>query len=153
MAAPSTNLALWWRLAYPDGTYVTEPRERASIRIAPRGAVALQIISPWFVTPGAGLVEVRIAPGERPVFYRRRGVNLDGYGVVGDDAVVYGVAFEAHGPRSVTVLALDQVTQTLSLLPPIEARIRCILPGVPGYDHVVPAEFIDAAAIRRLYEG
>lgn len=61
-----------WRLHYPDREPVEEASGGTSIKLAPRGAIKLEAVGK----------AVDIPPGMRPIWYRHRGITLDGSGAM-----------------------------------------------------------------------
>lgn len=144
---PTGNGPVLWRLAYADGSYVTEPAEGASIRLAKRGAIALQLITRHDTPHGQGIMSVALRPGERPIFYRRRSADALAFvalaqhpefgpdaaqSAINWDAVVYGAARDGGDGSS---------------------RLWAILRGATGIQNPVPRQHLDAAMIKLQFEG
>lgn len=77
-----------WRLVYADDTVVDESSEGSSIRDVRPVAAELQLVR-HDTAPATAFLRIPLL-GERPVFYRWRGLSLDGKGETSTDWIVFG---------------------------------------------------------------
>ena len=88
-----------WQLVYADGRRVLEHEEGLSIKVAPPGASALEIVERVEAGQLRTIATVRLGGLPVPVFYRRKTIRLDGTGRPEVERVVFGRAGRVEDGR------------------------------------------------------